>query len=42
MARGGHIGWQRVLILTIIGATATITADYLGLVDWLAGMIGDG
>lgn len=35
------IGWQRVIILTIIGAAATVTADRIGLVNWLAGLMGD-
>jgi hypothetical protein len=37
-----NVGWQRVVILAAIGTAATLTADYLGLVDWLAGLIGYG
>jgi len=40
MARGRNVGWQRTVILAIIGTTAAITADKLGLVNYLAGLMG--
>ena len=42
MAGGGNVGWQRVVIIAIIGTIASVTADHLGLVDWVAGKIGYG
>lgn len=42
MAKGHHIGYERIIILTIIATTAAITADYLGIIDWIAGKLHGG
>jgi hypothetical protein len=32
-SNGNRIGWKRLLIVTVIGAAAVITADKIGLVN---------
>jgi hypothetical protein len=39
MGKSDGIGWERIIILTIIATTAGITADYFGLIDWIAAKI---
>lgn len=42
MAAGRSVGWQRVIIIAIVGTVASVSADYLGLIDWIARRIGYG
>jgi hypothetical protein len=35
MAESNRIGWKRLLVVTVIGATAVIVADKIGLVNKL-------
>ena len=35
----GHIGWQRLIIVTAIATAAAIAADRFGIVDWIYGRV---
>lgn len=35
MAKTGSMGYKRIIVLTVIATTAGITADHLGIIDWI-------
>jgi hypothetical protein len=35
----GKIGWQRIVVTTVIGTLVTVALDHFGLVSKLAGLL---